>query len=60
LLPNASTEWIEIYNASTSGIDIGGYIIDDLLSGGSALFTIPAGTDYKSKGIFCMENFSLF
>jgi endonuclease YncB( thermonuclease family) len=60
LLPNASTEWIEIFNASTSDIDIGGYIIDDLLSGGSAPFTIPAGTIIRARGFFVWRTSAYF
>jgi endonuclease YncB( thermonuclease family) len=60
LLPNASTEWIEIFNASTSDINIGGYIIDDLRPGGSAAFTIPAGTIIRARGFFVWRTSAYF
>lgn len=60
LLPNASTEWIEIHNASNSDINIGGYIIDDLRTGGSAAYTIPAGTIIKAKGYFVWNTSTYF
>lgn len=60
LLPNASTEWIEIFNASTSDINIGGYIIDDLRPGGSAPFTIPAGTIIRARGFFVWRTSAYF
>jgi hypothetical protein len=60
LLPNASTEWIEIFNASSSDINIGGYIIDDLRPGGSAPFTIPAGTIIRARGFFVWRTSAYF
>jgi len=60
LLANASTEWIEIFNASTSDINIGGYIIDDLRPGGSPPFTIPAGTIIRARGFFVWRTSAYF
>ncbi|MBS4054576.1 MAG: thermonuclease family protein [Thermaerobacter sp.] len=60
LLPNASREWIEIFNSSISDINIGGYIIDDLRPGGSAPFTIPAGTIIRARGFFVWETSAYF
>lgn len=47
-------DWIEIYNAGTTTVDIGGYKIYD--SGGQAgtkpKLEIPAGTSLPAKGFF--------
>ncbi len=37
-------EWIELYNPSTKEVDLSGYILDDIIEGGTAPYTIPAGT----------------
>jgi len=45
-LPDAfalySEEWIELFNPSTEAVDLAGYILDDLISGGGGPYTIPA------------------
>lgn len=60
LLPNASTEWVEIYNATDSAVNIGGYKIDDIRTGGSAVYTIPAGTTIPAKGYYVWNTSSYF
>jgi hypothetical protein len=37
-------EFIELYNAGTQGVDIGGWMLDDKYHGGSRPFVIPGGT----------------
>ncbi len=39
-----SEEWIELYNPLNINVDVSGFIIDDIISGGSSPFTIPDGT----------------
>ncbi len=53
-LPDPNTlyteEWIELYNPFDVDVDISGYIIDDLIGGGTAPYTIPAGTVIPAHG----------
>lgn len=55
-----TSEWIEIYNSTDNAIDLGGYQIDDLRSGGQAPYTIPAGTIIPAKGYYVWETNSYF
>ncbi|TFG29979.1 lamin tail domain-containing protein, partial [Candidatus Thorarchaeota archaeon] len=53
-LPDPNTlyteEWIELYNPLDVDVDISGYIIDDLIGGGTSPYTIPAGTVIPAHG----------
>lgn len=53
-LPDPNTlyteEWIELYNPLDVDVDISGYIIDDITTGGTAAYTIPAGTTIPAHG----------
>jgi len=40
---NYRDEWIELYNASDQEVSLAGWMLDDLLDGGTAPFTFPAG-----------------
>jgi hypothetical protein len=42
-------EFIELYNTGSQGIDIGGWMLDDKLHGGSRPFRIPGGTWIEPK-----------
>lgn len=48
------TEWIELYNPTTSAIDIGGLYIDDI-AGGGAPKQIPAGTTIGPGGHWVLD-----
>ncbi|GGE30135.1 hypothetical protein GCM10011571_35410 [Marinithermofilum abyssi] len=37
-------EFVEIYNGSSQTVDLSGYVIDDIVGGGSGPYTIPNGT----------------
>lgn len=50
----AGTEWIELYNPTTSAIDIGGLYIDDIAGGGSPK-QIPAGTTIGPGGHWVLD-----
>ncbi len=39
-----SDEWIELYNPSDVNVDLSGYILDDITSGGTNPYEIPSGT----------------
>ncbi len=55
ILPAPTTgnkEWVELYNTSSSSVDLGGYIIDDIENGGSAPKTLPQGTTIPSNGYY--------
>ncbi len=41
---DAYDEWIELYNASPATVDLGGWVLDDLLGAGSQPYTFPSGT----------------
>ena len=43
-------EWIELYNPSSDDIDLGGYILDDIIGGGTSPYTIPSNTIIHAGG----------
>ncbi|MDF1537941.1 MAG: lamin tail domain-containing protein [Candidatus Thorarchaeota archaeon] len=43
-------EWIELYNPLDATVDISGYVLDDLVAGGTSPYTIPAGTTIPAHG----------
>jgi endonuclease/exonuclease/phosphatase family metal-dependent hydrolase len=45
-----SEEWIELYNPLGETVDISGYILDDITSGGTNPYTIPGGTTIPAYG----------
>lgn len=45
-----SEEWIELYNPLSETVDISGYVLDDLTSGGTNPYTIPGGTTIPAYG----------
>lgn len=45
-----SEEWIELYNPSSVDINISGYVLDDIISGGTANYTIPVSTIISAGG----------
>ncbi len=47
---NANDEWIELYNGNAFDVDVSGWELDDVDSGGSAAYTIPAGTIISANG----------
>lgn len=50
-----ATEWVELYNPTASAVNIGGCIIDDLVGGGGAPYTIPAGTTIAAYGYWTRD-----
>lgn len=60
-LPNPSgsssedTEWIELYNTTSSSIDLSNWQLDDTLSGGAPAYTIPLGTTITGNGFSVFE-----
>ena len=45
-----SEEWIELYNPSGEAVDLEGYILDDITTGGGSPYTIPAGSIIAAGG----------
>ena len=45
-----SVEWIELYNPSSVDVNLGGYILDDIIGGGTSPYTIPTGTIILAGG----------
>lgn len=45
-----SVEWIELFNPSVDDIDLAGYILDDIVGGGTAPYTIPSDTVIVAGG----------
>jgi endonuclease/exonuclease/phosphatase family metal-dependent hydrolase len=45
-----SEEWIELYNPQELEADLSGYILDDLIGGGTNPYTIPDGTVISGYG----------
>lgn len=60
--PNAlyTNEFAELYNPSSTAVEIGGYVIDDVASGGGAPHTIAAGTVIPANGYFTWNTNSYF
>ncbi|EIJ78288.1 non specific extracellular endonuclease cleaving RNA and DNA [Bacillus methanolicus PB1] len=59
VLPASGTiytkEFVEIYNPADSAVDLSGYVLDDIVNGGSSPYTIPNGTIIPAKGYFVWE-----
>lgn len=49
-----TTEWVELYNATTVTLDIGNMWIDDISGGGGAPRQIPAGTTIGAGAYYVM------
>jgi len=53
-LPDPNTlyavEWIELYNPTLDVVNLGGYILDDIIGGGTAPYTIPGDTFILAGG----------
>ena len=47
--PGQPDEWVELYNASPTAVDLGGWYLDDD-EGGSAAYRIPTGTLISAGG----------
>ena len=45
-----SEEWIELYNPQAYDTDMSGYILDDIVGGGTNPYTIPEGTIITAGG----------
>lgn len=55
IVPAPSTgneEWVELFNSTNEAVDISGFIIDDIESGGSAPLSIPDGTIIEANGYY--------
>lgn len=61
ILPNPSgssnedTEWIELYNASPSTVDLSGWKLDDIDNGGSSPYVIASGMSIPASGFLYFE-----
>ncbi|HRY60018.1 MAG TPA: lamin tail domain-containing protein [Patescibacteria group bacterium] len=47
---DSNDEWIELINLDDIQIDLGGWVLDDIESGGSTSYTIPVGTKIDPDG----------
>ncbi|MBK8900510.1 MAG: lamin tail domain-containing protein [Anaerolineaceae bacterium] len=56
---NSATEWVELYNTTTTALDISGHYIDDIASGGGAPKPIPADTVIGPGSFYVLEFSSL-
>ena len=50
LAADTNDEWVELYNADTGTVDISGWTLDDIESGGSTAYTIPTTTTIGAGG----------
>lgn len=57
---NSATEWVELYNTTSSDLDLSGHYIDDVVAGGGAPQEILGGTIIPAGGFFVMEVSSYF
>jgi len=55
MAPSTGNEWIELYNPTTSAVDVSGYFVDDVAGGGGAPKLIPAGTIIPAGGRWVYE-----
>ena len=53
--PSAGSEWVELYNATGSDVDISYCYLDDLADAGGAPVQIPAGTTVPANGFWTMD-----
>ncbi|MBI2774104.1 MAG: lamin tail domain-containing protein [Chloroflexi bacterium] len=53
--PSGNGEWVELYNPTSSAIDISGLYIDDVAGGGGAPRQIPAGTTIAARSRWVMD-----
>ncbi|MEW5988351.1 MAG: lamin tail domain-containing protein [Chloroflexota bacterium] len=52
---SAVTEWVELYNTTSTALDLSGHYIDDIAGGGGAPKVIPNGTTIAANGYYVME-----
>ncbi len=43
-------EWIELFNGGPDAVDLGGWMLDDILAGGSSPYVFPAGVTLPPGG----------
>jgi len=55
MAPSSGNEWVELYNPTSSTVDVSGLYIDDVAGGGGAPKQIPAGTTIPAGGRWVME-----
>ncbi len=56
---NSATEWVELYNTTSTALDISGHYIDDIAAGGGSPKVIPAGTVIGPGSYYVLEFSSL-
>ncbi|MBI4672491.1 MAG: lamin tail domain-containing protein [Chloroflexi bacterium] len=49
-LINADDEWVELYNNNAFAVDLSGWQLDDVASGGAAPYTLPNSTNIAANG----------
>jgi len=57
--PSSGTEWVELYNTTSSTINIGYCYIDDIVAGSTA-YQIPAGTIIPAYGFWTLDRNNYF
>ena len=57
---SGNQEWVELYNPTSTAIDISGAWIDDIANGGGAPKQIPANTTIAAGGYYTMDTGSRF
>lgn len=57
--PSNGTEWVELYNSTSSSINIGYCYIDDIAAG-SAAYQIPASTMIPAHGFWTLDRTTYF
>ena len=57
--PSIGPEWVELYNTTTSTINLGYCYVDDIVAG-SASYQIPAGTIIPAHGFWTLDRTNYF
>jgi len=58
--PSSGAEWVELYNTTSSVVDISYCYIDDLADAGGAPYQIPNGTTIPASGFWTLDRTSYF
>src|SRR5688572_8710117 len=53
--PSSGSEWVELYNTTTTTLDLGGLYLDDIAGGGASPKVIPGGTTIAAHSYYVLN-----